>query len=156
MWLTLVVMGVGLFGLVVPLFPGISLIWLAALGYGLITGFTTLGWVLFALITILFIIGAFIDNVLMNATAHKEGASWFTLALAMLAGIVGTIAFPPIGGLIAAPLVVLLLEFWRQRDFKKALASLRGMAVGWGSAFVVRLFLSLAMIGLWLVWAINR
>jgi hypothetical protein len=74
----------------------------------------------------------------------------------MVAGIAGTILFPPIGGLIAAPLVILLLEYRRQRDIHKALLTLRGLAIGWGSAFVVRFFIGVAMIGLWLVWALNR
>jgi uncharacterized membrane protein YgaE (UPF0421/DUF939 family) len=52
--------------------------------------------------------------------------------------------------------VVLLLEFLRQRSFKKALASLRGLAIGWSASFVVRFMIGLAMIGIWLVWAINR
>ena len=155
-WTTLVIMLVGLFGLIVPVFPGIMVIWLSALGYGVATGFTTLGWVLFAVITALFITGAVIDNVLMSAKAHKEGAAWSSLILGVLAGILGTIFFPPIGGLIAAPVVVLLLEYIRQRDFKKALLTLRGLAIGWGSAFVVRFFIGAAMIGIWLVWAINR
>jgi uncharacterized protein len=155
-WTTLVIMLVGLFGLVVPIFPGIAVIWLAALGYGVTTGFTTLGWVLFAVITVLFFIGAIIDNVLMGAKARKEGAAWSSLALGVLAGILGTIFFPPLGGLIAAPLVLLALEYIRQRDFKKALVTLRGLAIGWGSAFVVRFLIGAAMIGVWLVWAINR
>jgi uncharacterized protein YqgC (DUF456 family) len=154
--ITLIVMLVGLFGLVVPIFPGIVVIWLAALGYGVVTGFTTLGWVLFTLLTLLMITGATIDNVLMSAKAHKEGASWISIALGMLAGILGTIFLPPFGGLIASPLVVLLLEFLRQRSFKKALASLRGLAIGWSASFVVRFMIGLAMIGIWLVWAINR
>jgi uncharacterized protein YqgC (DUF456 family) len=154
--ITLILMLVGLFGLVVPIFPGIIVIWLAALGYGVITGFTTLGWLLFVVLTVLMITGATIDNVLMSAKAHKEGASWLSIVLGMLAGILGTIFFPPFGGLIAAPLVVWLLEYLRQRDVRKALASLRGLAIGWGASFVVRFMLGLAMIGIWLVWAINR
>ena len=155
-WTTLVIMLVGLFGLIVPVFPGIAVIWLAALGYGVTTGFTTLGWVLFALITLLFITGAVIDNILISAKAHKEGAAWSSLVLGVLAGILGTIFFPPFGGLIAAPSVVFLIEYIRQRDFKKALLTLRGLAIGWGSAFVVRFLIGAAMIGIWLVWAINR
>jgi hypothetical protein len=155
-WTTLVFMLVGLFGLIIPIFPGIAVIWLAALGYGVITGFTTLGWVLFAVITVLFIIGAIIDNVLMSAKAHKEGAAWYTIALGVLAGILGTILFPPFGGLIAAPLALFILEYIRQRDLKRAFATLRGLAIGWGSAFVVRFLIGAAMIGVWLVWAINR
>jgi len=154
-WLTLIIMGVGLFGLIVPIFPGITVIWLAALGYGVVTGFTTLGWVLFGLITVLLIAGVSIDNILMGAKAHKEGAAWSSLALGMLAGILGTIFFPPVGGIIAAPLVVLLLEYLRQNDIKKAIATLRGLAVGWGAAFVVRFFIGLAMIGIWLLWALK-
>jgi len=155
-WITLVIMGVGLFGLIVPVFPGITVIWLAALGYGVITHFTALGWVLLAVITLLFIGGVTIDNVLMGAKARKEGAAWSSLTLGYLAGILGTIFFPPLGGIIAAPLVVLLLEYLRQRDIKKALASLKGLAIGWGASFVVRFFIGLAMIGIWLVWALNR
>jgi len=155
-WITLIIMAVGLFGLIVPIFPGITVIWLAALGYGVITGFSTLGWVLFAVITVLLIVGVTIDNVLMGAKARKEGAAWSSLALGWLAGILGTILLPPLGGIIAAPLVVLLLEYLRQRDFNKALASLRGLAIGWGASFVVRFFIGLAMIGIWLVWALNR
>ena len=155
-WITLVVMLAGLFGLIVPIFPGITVIWLAALGYGVATGFNTLGWVLFAVISVLFLAGVTIDNVLMGASAHKEGAAWSSLALGMLAGILGTIFLPPVGGIIAAPLVVLLLEYLRRRDFKLALTALRGMAIGWGASFVVRFFIGLAMIGFWLVWALNK
>lgn len=155
-WVSLVIMLVGLFGLIIPIFPGIVVIWLTALGYGVVTGFTTLGWVLFAVITVLLFVGVTIDNVLMGARAHKEGAAWSSLLLGMLAGILGTIFFPPIGGLIAAPLVVLLLEYLRQHDINKALRTLRGLAIGWGMSFVARFFIGLVMIGLWLVWALHR
>jgi uncharacterized protein len=155
-WITLIIMLVGLFGLVVPIFPGIVVIWLAALIYGLITGFTPLGIGLLVLLTILMISGATIDNVLMAARAHKEGATWLTLAIGMTAGILGTIIFPPFGGIIAAPLVVFLIEYLRLKDIKRAFASLKGMAIGWGASFVVRFMIGLAMIGIWLLWAMNR
>jgi len=154
--ITLLVMLVGLFGLIVPIFPGITVIWLAALGYGLVTGFSTLGWVLFAVLTVLMIVGVTIDNVLMNAKAHKEGAAWTSLILGMVGGLLGTILFPPIGGILAAPLVVLLLEYLRQHDFNKALLTVRGLLIGWGASFVVRFLIGLAMIGVWVVWALNR
>ena len=50
--ITLFFMLIGLVGLVIPIFPGIMVIWLAALGYGVVTGFTTLGTILFVLITV--------------------------------------------------------------------------------------------------------
>ena len=154
--ITLVIMAIGLFGLIVPIFPGITVIWLAALGYGVVTGFNTLAWVMFGVITVLMIVGVTIDNVLMGARAHKEGAAWSSLALGMLAGVLGTIFLPPVGGILAAPLAVLLLEYLRQRDINKALLTLRGLVIGWGLSFVVRFFIGVVMIGLWLLWAFHR
>ncbi len=154
--ITLVIMLVGLFGLIIPIFPGITVIWLAAVIYGAVTGFTTLGWGLIVVISILAIAGMTVDNILMNAKAHKEGAAWSSLVLGMLGGLLGTVFFPPIGGIIASPLVVLLVEYLRHRDIHRALVTLRGLLIGWGASFVVRFFIGLAMIGLWLVWVLNR
>jgi uncharacterized protein YqgC (DUF456 family) len=154
--ITLVIMLVGLFGLIVPIFPGIVVIWLAYLGYGLVTHFNTLGWVFFGVNTLLMLVGVTIDNVLMSAKAHKEGAAWSSLVLGMLGGVVGTIVFPPLGGILAAPLVVLLFEYLRQRDLKNALRTVKGLLIGWGASFIVRFFIGLVMIGLWVVWVLNR
>jgi uncharacterized protein YqgC (DUF456 family) len=153
-WLTIFVMLVGLFGLVVPIFPGLVIIWLAALGYGVVAGFGTLGGILFALITLIMAAGAVLDNVLMGAKAREAGASWESIAVGLLAGVVGTIVFPPIGGLIAAPLGILLMEYYKSQDVDKALKATRGLALGCGWAFVLRFGLGALMIGLWAAWSL--
>ena len=155
-WIALVIMLVGLLGLVIPIFPGIIVIWLAALAYGLVTGFYPLAWILFAVITVLFLVGVTIDNILMNAKARQAGAAWSSLILGIIAGILGTILLPPFGGIIATPLVVLLLEYLRRRNLQQAWIALRGLLIGWGASFMVRFFIGLVMISLWLVWAIKR
>ena len=147
-----IIMLVGLFGLVVPIFPGLVVMWLAALGYGVASGFSTLGIVLFAIITILMIAGSLADNVLMGAGARKGGASWTTIAVALVAGVIGTLLLPPFGGLIAAPAAVVLLEYSRLRDWPKAMAALRGLATGWGLSFVVRFIIGLFIQILWWLW----
>lgn len=150
--LTLLIMLIGLFGLLVPVFPGMLVMWLATLGYGILKGFSTLGIVLFILITLLMIAGMTVDNLLMGAGARKGGASWLTIGAMLVAGVVGTLLWPPLGGIIAAPLVVLLLEYQRARDWSKAWQALRGLAAGWGLSFVVRFLIGVGMIVLWLVW----
>jgi uncharacterized protein YqgC (DUF456 family) len=155
-WIALVIMLVGLLGLVIPIFPGIIVIWLAALVYGLVTGFYPLAWILFAVITVLFLVGVTIDNILMNAKARQAGAAWSSLILGIIAGILGTILLPPFGGIIATPLVVLLLEYLRRRNLQQAWIALRGLLIGWGASFMVRFFIGLVMISLWLVWTIKR
>jgi uncharacterized protein YqgC (DUF456 family) len=151
-WLTQVVMLVGLFGLIFPIFPGLFVIWLAALGTGVMQGFSTLGIVIFILISILAVAGMFGDNLLMGVGARQGGASWKTILLAFVAGILGTLFFPPFGGLVAAPLAVLLLEYYRYRDWKKARQALMGLLTGWGVSFVVRFIIGLMIIGLWWLW----
>jgi uncharacterized protein YqgC (DUF456 family) len=150
--ITLVIMLVGLFGLIVPIFPGTVIMWLATLGYGLIAGFGTVGIVIFIIITLLMLASTLLDNIFMGAGARKGGASWGTVAVALLAAVLGTIIFPPIGGFIAAPLAVFLLEFYRLRDTEKAWQALRGLATGLGLSFVVRFGVGLVMLVLWLIW----
>jgi hypothetical protein len=151
--LFLLVMLVGLFGLIIPIFPGIEIIWLASVVYGLVSGgFSGWGIALFVAITILMVIGAVADNVLINAGAVQGGAAWSSMFAGIAAGILGTIFLPPFGGLIAAPLAVLLLEYRRQRQWELAFKALRGMAAGWGLAFMLRFGLGLVMIILWVIW----
>jgi uncharacterized protein len=151
--ITLTVMLAGI--LVLPLLPGLVIIWAAALGYGLAAGFGTLGWIMFALLTVLMIFGSVIDNILMSKSAHKEGAPWWVILVALLAAIVGSfvIPIPIIGGILAALVTLFGIEWIRRKDWRKALASLKGMAIGWGWAFVIRFIIGLIMIGLWLIWA---
>ncbi len=143
---------VGLFGLIIPVFPGIVIMWLAALGYGVANGFSTAGIVIFVVLTLLMIGGTLVDNVLMGVGARKGGASWLTIGVALVAGVVGTFIFPPIGGLIAAPAAVLLLEFNRVRDWQKAWDALRGLAAGWGLSFLARFGIGAVMMVLWWIW----
>ena len=151
--ITLTVMLAGL--LVLPLLPGLVIIWVAGLGYGLVAGFGTLGWIMFTILTVLMITGSVVDNVLMGRSAHKEGAPWWVILVAMVAAIVGSfvIPIPIIGGILAALGTLFVIEWIRRKDWNKALASLKGMAVGWGWAFVIRFIIGLIMIGLWLIWA---
>jgi uncharacterized protein len=150
---TIVVMAVG--QLVIPILPGLVIIWVAALGYGLVAGFGVLGWTMFALITILMIGGSVIDNILMGTSAHKEGAPWWAALLAMVAAVLGSfvIPIPILGGILAALLTLFGIEWLRRKDWRKALASMKGMLLGWGWAFVIRFIIGLVMIGLWLIWA---
>jgi hypothetical protein len=149
----LTVMLVGLLGLAIPVLPGLVIIWVGALGYGIAAGFGTLGWVMFAIMTVLMAGGSFADNILMGTQAHKEGAPWWSILIALVAAIAGNFALPIIGGVLAALLALFLVEWARRRDAKKALAAMRGMLVGCGWAVVIRVIIGLVMIGLWLIWA---
>ena len=151
--LTILTMLIGLFGLIIPIFPGNVVMWLATLVYGLVFGFGALGGIIFAIITVLMLIAAAADNFLMGAKAREKGADWGSIILALLAGVVGTIVLPPIGGLIAAPLVLYLMELNRLGDADEAKALVKALLTGWGLAFIVRFGLGVIMLALWGIWA---
>ena len=151
--LTLTFMLFGLFGLVIPVVPGLVIIWVAALGYGIAAGFGTLGWIMFAIISLLMVAGSVIDNILMGTQARQSGASWVSIAAALVFGIAGNFVLPVIGGLIAALLALFIAEWIRRKNWRESLKSVRGMAWGCGWAFVIRFIMGVVMIGLWLVWA---
>lgn len=151
--LILLGMLVTLCGLIVPVFPGLVVIWLLALLYGILTGFGTLGAILFVIMTALAILGEISDNLLMSKKARQEGARWLSIAFAFVAGIVCSIVFTPLIGIAAALGGLFLAELLFSKDHKKALAVTKGMAIGWGWAFVARFGVGLMMIALWAIWA---
>jgi uncharacterized protein YqgC (DUF456 family) len=148
---TLTVMALGM--IVIPILPGLVIIWVAALAYGLAAGFGVLGWVMFAIITVLMLVGSILDNVLMGTSAHQKGAPWWVILVAMVAAIAGNFIVPIIGGILGGLLVLFLIEWLRLSDWKRALASMKGMLIGWGWAFVFRFIIGMIMVGLWLIWA---
>jgi uncharacterized protein len=139
--------------IVVPILPGLVIIWVAALVFGLIHGFGVLGWIMFILITLLMLAGSILDNVLMGASAHKKGAPWWVILLSMIAAIAGNFFLPIIGGILGGILSLFLIEWLRLKNWHSALDSMKGMLTGWGWAFVFRFIIGLIMIGLWLIWA---
>lgn len=143
---------VGLVSLVIPILPGLVIIWIANLVYGITVGFTVWGWVIFAINTILMIVGSLVDNITMGASAKMTGASWLGVGLSLVAGVVGSLLFPPLGGLVAALIVLFVVEIIRLRDFKRAGNSTASMALGCGLAILIRFAMGLVMIGLWSVW----
>lgn len=147
-----VIMAIGLIGLLTYIIPGLIIIWLAILAYGIVNGFSLGSGILFAVITLLMIAGSIIDNLFMGAEAKKTGASWASLGVALIAGIAGTILLPPFGGLLFAVVAILVVEWVRKRDLKEGAKSAGGILKGCGFAVIARFGIGLLMIGLWAVW----
>jgi uncharacterized protein YqgC (DUF456 family) len=115
---------------------------------------TSGGWLVLAFITILMLIGSFIDNIIMGASARKTGASWWSVLAAVILGFIGSFALPPVGGVVFALGGLFFSEYARLKDWRAALTSTRSMAVGCGWAFVLRFAIGLVMIALWIIWVL--
>lgn len=151
--ITLIVMLISLCGVVIPIFPGLIVIWTLALLYGVITGFGSLGLLLFVLIAALAVMGELADNLLMGRKARQHGAKWFSILFAFIAGIVCSIVFTPLVGIPATLGALFLAEYLARRDVDKSLAVTKDMAIGCGWGFAARFGAGVVMIALWGIWA---
>jgi len=153
-WFLLVVMLLGLFGLIVPVFPGNVVIWGAVLVYGLVAGFGSRGVWFFIPISILTIMAMAADNVLMGAKAKQAGAAWSSIGITLVAAFATSLVLTPLAGLVAAPLTLFLAEYFRNnQDRELAWKITSGLMVGCGWAFIVRSALGVLAIGLYAWWA---
>jgi uncharacterized protein YqgC (DUF456 family) len=155
--LTLFAMLVGLAGLIVPVFPGLTIMWLATLVYALLQNvagkMTGWDWFFFVLITLFMIGGNIVDNIIIAAKMRDQFIPWSSILIAFAAGIVASIFLTPLIGLVAAPLGLFLAELNRLKDRDKAIASTKAYLIGWGWAFGARFMIGLIMIGSWMLWA---
>ncbi|MBI5933319.1 MAG: DUF456 domain-containing protein [Chloroflexi bacterium] len=155
--ITLFVLFLGLLGLIVPVFPGLTVMWLATavfaaiqLANGLMTGWD---WFLFALITLLMIGGNIVDNLIIASKMRGHEIPWKNILLCYAAGIIVSLFFTPLIGLIASPVALLGLEYLRFRDWKQARESMKVFLVGWGASFAARFGIGFLMIVFWALWA---
>lgn len=155
--LTLFFMLVGLAGLLIPIFPGLVVMWLATLFYAFVQASNQnmhwFEWVLFALITILMIAGSIVDNIIIARRVREKAVPWSSIIFGYLAGIVGSIFFTPLIGILAAPAGLFAAEYLRLRNPRIAFASTRAWMTGWGITIAVRVAIGVVMIGLWMIWA---
>jgi uncharacterized protein YqgC (DUF456 family) len=142
----------GLFGVFLPLLPDVLLIWLSALGYGLLVGWGKWGPYLFGLILVLGAISWIAEYLLSGLGARIGGGSLWSVSAGIALGIIGFILFPPFGAIIGMLLGLFLVEFYRVRDLRHASKATLGMGLGYGLSYGLRLMLALMMIVAWLAW----
>ena len=155
--LTLLALIVGLLGLVVPIFPGLVVMWLGTLGYALIQSsagnMTGAKWFLFGVITVLMIAGSIADNLIIARKMRDKYVPWSSILFAFAASLVASLFFTPLIGLVAAPVGLYLAESRRLKNSEAAVDSTKAYMIGWGWAFAARFVIGLAMIGFWMIWA---
>lgn len=155
--LTLFALIVGLLGLVVPVFPGLVVMWLATLVYAILQNaagnMTGWKWVLFGVITVLMILGSLGDNLIIARKMRDKYVPWSSILFAFAASLIASLFFTPLIGLIAAPVGLYLAENRRLKNSQAAVDSTKAYMIGWGWAFAVRFVIGMAMIGVWMIWA---
>ncbi|MGD0662908.1 MAG: DUF456 domain-containing protein [Syntrophorhabdales bacterium] len=152
--ITLLIMAIGLVGTVLPVIPGILLIYAGYLLYGFATGWQAyglaaiVGWsVVTALVLLLDVFAGAIG-------ARKYGATRFGTWGSLIGGVIGALAagFP---GLILGPFVGATAgELLRGRSHREALRSGWGTFLGFMAGSVIKIAIGVVMIGTFVWWVI--
>lgn len=148
------VMAVGAVGTVVPLVPGLSLVWGAGLVYGLDRGFGTVGTVAFAVMTVLALVATVANYVVPRRRATGAGASRRSVWLGVAGAVVGFFVVPVVGLPLGGVLGVYVGEHVRTHDAAAARRATWATITGFGVAALAQFAAALAMIAVWVAWVV--
>ena len=155
--LTLFVLLAGLIGLLIPVFPGLTIMWLGTLVYALVQAsagkMIWVDWLLFVLITLLMIGGNIVDNIIIAKHVREKNVPWSSIIWAFAAGIIVSLFFTPIAGMVASPAGLFLAEWQRLKDKTAAFANTKAWMTGWGWSLAARFGIGVVMIIFWGLWA---
>lgn len=154
--LVAVAMAVGLIGTVVPVMPGLLLMWGAGLVYGIIEGFGGVGIPAFAVMTMLLGVGMAMSYVLPKRGGERGGAAKSSVRLGIVGAIVGFFVIPVLGLPIGGAAGVLLGEYGRLRDWPAAWGATWSVLAGFGLAVLAEFTAGVAMIATWVGWVVAR
>jgi uncharacterized protein YqgC (DUF456 family) len=152
--ITILIMLIGLAGIFLPLLPGIELVWLAALGYGILHGFTWPGVFAMVGITALLAAGMSSDIWITGLGLKSAGTSLVSMLLGAAALIAGSLLFTPLVGILLGLGVLAVLEYRRHRDIRKAVMSAGSALAGCGLSYGFKFFVGLVMMGIWAAWVL--
>jgi uncharacterized protein YqgC (DUF456 family) len=141
---------VGIVGVILPVLPGLLLIWAAGLWWAIGDGGGAGHWFVFAVMSVLLVGGLSAKYVLPAKATSDGGARFGTLAIGVVGAVAGFFLIPVLGVLVGFVVGVYLAEFARLRDARAAWRSTRTVLVAIGIGLLVELAAGLAMAFTWL------
>lgn len=143
------VMLVGLVGVIVPVLPGLLLVWGAGLAWVLLDGGGAARWTVLGVMTVLAVAGSAAPYVLPGRSARDNGAPWTTLAWGGLGMVVGFFVIPVLGVLVGGVAGVYLAELARLGDAATARRSTVVVLKAAGIGLLLQLVAGTLMVAVW-------
>lgn len=147
-------MVVGIIGTILPLLPGLPIVWAAALVYGVGAGFGTLGWLCFGLITAVGVSGMIAGVTVPKRHVEGGGAPLSTIVAGAIGAVIGFFVIPVVGLIVGGIAGVFVAEYARTGAWDQAWASTKRALVGFGMGAAVQMGAGVVMMGTWVVWVL--
>ncbi len=157
-WMTVlvgIVMVVGLAGTVVPILPGLTVLWGAALAYGFVVGFGPVGITVMALITLLLVVSVVKSFLIPKKMAEGSDVSGWSQLIALVGAVIGFFVVPVVGIVVGALVGLMLSEYIHHRELGEAWEATKAVAKGFGLSALVDIALGVVMITLWAIWSLT-
>jgi uncharacterized protein len=151
--LAALLVGIGLVGVIVPLLPGLLLVW-AGIAVWAFARQDAWGWGTLALVTVLLLAGSVIKYLLPGRRLKQDGVPGRSLLLGGLLGVVGFFVLPVVGLFVGFVLGIYLSERARLGEHPPAWASTRKALVATGWSILIELATGLAAATVWVTAAI--
>lgn len=147
---TLLIMLVGLAGVILPMLPGVPIIWLGAFLYGLFTGFEEINWNILVTFAVLTGFTMILDYVANLYGAKKMGATRWGILGALFGMLVGLFTGGVIGLLIGAFVGAVLGEVLSGKTESQALKAGMGTFLGFLGGTLIKFIVGCIIIGIFL------
>jgi len=152
-WLNIVVcliMLVGLIGIVVPLLPGLPLVWAAVLVWAS-EAQTPTGWVVLGIATALALTGSLLQYLLPGRRMAKAGVTTSSTVVGAALGVVGFFVIPVLGAFLGFVLGVYLAERIKLGNHANAWPSTKHALKAIGLSMGIELLTGLAIATTWVI-----
>ena len=142
-------MAIGIIGTLIPVLPGLILVWLAALAWVILDGPDATHWVIFAIMTAIFLIGIGLSFYIPAKSTKNETSPRWTFVVASIFALVGFFVIPIVGLPLGFIFGVFICHLISSREFHRALQATGTSLKAMGLVSLVQCVCGIAIATAW-------
>jgi uncharacterized protein len=146
-----VIIFIGLFGIVIPVIPGIILCWVGVVVWALFGGGGWFKWLVLAAASVIAMVGTIVKYTWSTRSLKRTGVPTRSIVVGALLGIIGFFAIPVVGLPLGFVFGIWLSEQIRLRDGRQAWRATVQAVKAVGLAIMIELAAGLFIAGLFVV-----
>lgn len=145
-WLLCIALVIGLAGTLLPMVPGLGLMFVALVVYSYYDGWQTFPFWYLLIVALLAGIGFAADHLASALGAKRFGVSSKGFWGALAGGLLGGLIFQLVGMIVGAVIGTVAMELYQQRTLKQSFSAATGVLVGTAVGMAIQFGLGLVVL----------